>query len=378
MSQTYADFRTDVLSRLTVDQNRYGVSRGGAKFADQHIRAALLDLQSHIPQLRTGHRNVFKNVDGTEEGDASIGELPDRAKTRDAYFVTKTCHCIRRPFVPYPWENRFDLFCGKPRIVGWQYFMTVDPFADKFIIYPKLTAMDEFWLYWDGVKGDYLDADVVRFGLEEAEAVGLFVKARICREVDKDLTMASSYWTSYAGGPGVLGIRTRLFSDWKQRGSPAPPATSPQAAVSNVCGCSSITCCWEGGSCGFFEGFLYLLGPDELYHKITIAVVGDPGSAQFVIGEGIAAPTWDACVTASAAGYMVSGGYFHILNTTTGEFVSITLSGSRVSRAIVFVPPQGELGSISTSAPGYRFDPCLKVLNTDTGEFCPLDLAEIT
>jgi len=372
MSQTFADFKAAVRDIITVDGARHGVSLGSAKYFDRQVTAALLDLQSYIPQLREGHREVFKEFDVTTEGDASIVTAPEGVMT-DAYYVTRTCHCIRRPFVPYPWEHRFDLYCGKPKITGWQYFFATNPFGEEFAIYPKLNSTSELWLYWNGVKGEFDDADVVKFGDEEVEAVGFFVKSRICREVDKDLVLMASYWESYAGTPTKMGIRTRLALDWKRRKEGPSSSTSPQPEAVK-CGCPSMKCCWTGGDCGFFEGFFYLLGPDELYHKITIT--GDEGEEAFVIGEGIAAPTWDECVTASAAGYGFFGGWFHIFNVLTEEFVSISIAGSGVDAAIQFGPQKGELGSIATDAYGYKFDPCLLVRNITTDEFCPLNLLD--
>jgi len=374
MSQTWASFVASVKDFCTVDGARHGVSLGTAKYFDRQITAALLDLQSFIPQLREGHRSTFKKFDVDEDGEASTGTIPDRAVITDAYYVTKTCHCIQRPFVPYPWEHRHDLFCGKPRIQGWQYFFATDPFADKFIIFPKLSDTSELWLVWNGVKGTFDDADTVKFGDEEAQAVAYYVKAHIAREVDKDLVLAGSYLTSYSGSPSVMGIRTRLFIDWKRRAEGPSASTSPQPEKMGQCDCGSIKCCWAGGECGFFGGYFYLLGPDELYHRITIE--GDLGEEAFVIGEGIAAPTWDACITASAEGYLFAGGWFHILNTETNEFIAIKLSGSGAETIIQFSPQKGQIGSISTSAVGYRFDPCLKIYNVTTKEYCPLNLLE--
>ncbi len=375
MSQTFLEFKDYARSLVTVDGARYGVSIGNAKYFDRQVTLALLDLQSFIPQLREGHRSVFKEFDLIQEGEASVGILPEGVIT-DAYYVkTATCPCTSRPFVPYPFEHRMDLFCGKPRITGWQYFFSVDPFASKFIVYPKVTETSSLWLYWNGVKGDFDDADVVRFGNEEAEAVGFFVKARICREVDKDLVLAQSYWTSYAGGPGVLGIRSRLFTDWKRRASAPPSSTSPQPEKLGHCDCTTLQCCWERADCGFSGGFYYIKDAENLWHKITIE--GDVGEEVFVIGAGIAEPTWDSCVTAEADGYGFFGGYFHLWNSTSEEFMSITISGSGAEAVIELGPRKADLASISTTARGYRFDPCLKVLNLTTEEFCPLNLLDV-
>jgi hypothetical protein len=373
MSQSFGDWKASVRDLITVDGARHGVSLGSAKYFDRMVTAALLDLQSLIPQLQQGHRDVFKEFDMTEEGEASIGEIPDRAIITDSYYVTKTCHCIRRPFVPYPWENRFDLFCGKPRIVGWQYFIATSPFADRFVIFPKLTDTKECWLYWSGVKGIFDDVDEVKFADEEAEAVAYFVKSRITREVDKDLVLSGSYWTSYAGNPSMMGMRTRLALDWKRRAEGPPATSSPQPERMGHCDCKTTVCCFDGGDCGFSGGFFYLKDADDLYHKVTIE--GVPSSEAFVLGPGIAQPTWDDCVTASAEGYGFFGGWFHLFNATQNDYIAINIIGAP-PEGFQFSPRKGEIGAISTSAVGYRFDPCLKVLNTTTNEFCSLELMD--
>ncbi len=123
------------------------------------------------------------------------------------------------------------------------------------------------------------------------------------------------------------------------------------------------------------ETFEYIKDAENLWHKITIE--GDVGEEVFVIGAGIAEPTWDSCVTAEADGYGFFGGYFHLWNSTSEEFMSITISGSGAEAVIELGPRKADLASISTTARGYRFDPCLKVLNLTTEEFCPLNLLDV-
>ncbi len=367
MSQAFSAFKDSVRDGITVDGARHGVSLGNAKYFDRLVTAALLDLQSFVPQLKEGHRTVFKQFDVTEEGEASIGDIPDRAIITDSYYVTKTCHCIRRPFSPYPWESRFDLFCGKPRIVGWQYFFATNPFADEFVIYPKLSSTSELWLYWSGIKSSWQDADEVKFGEEEAQAAAYYVKSHICREVDKDLTLAASYWLSYAGSPAMMGLRTRLFLDWKRRAEGAPASTSPQPEKISACDCNVTVCCFTSPTddCGFSGGYFYLKGGDNLWHRIT--VTGDVGEEEFDIGEGVEAPVWDDCITGSAEGYGFYGGYFSLLNTDTNAFIAISLTGD--ANDFVFEAQKGELGAITKTPYAYRLDPCIKVLNVTTKEF---------
>jgi hypothetical protein len=40
----------------------------------------------------------------------------------------------------------------------------------------------------------------------------------------------------------------------------------------------------------------------------------------------------------------------------------------------VFSEQKGETGTVSITAYGYKFDPCPKIKNFTTGEFCAIDL----
>ena len=119
---------------------------------------------------------------------------------------------------------------------------------------------------------------------------------------------------------------------------------------------------------------MYLEDGEGLWHKITIA--GAVGEEAFVIGPAVETPVWDSCVTPEATGYLFAGGFFHVWNSTLEDFMSITITGSGAEAAIELGPRKADMGSISAAARAYRFDPCLKILNRDSGEFCSLNLLE--
>lgn len=371
----YSEVRDAVRALVTVDGNRHGVSKGLATYFDRMVRLGLIDLQSYIEQLRANHRDVFTQTDLIQEGAASSGAMPD-GKIRDAYYITKgNCACVQRPLIPYPWANRNDLICGQSKLFGWRYFISIDPTASEFLIFPALTAGAELWLYWDGIKKTWADGDATRFTEEEAQAVAYYVKAHIAREVDKDLLLSASYMSDYIGDPNKVGLRTRLYLDWRKRAQAPSMDPSPQQALSQSC--STIDCCWSnaGVGCGFKDGFLYLKGDDDLWHKITLEDVDDV--TQFKVGAGVEIETFDTCIVAKADGYLFSGGYFHLLDESTGAYIAITAADDPGTGTPIwsFLPQKGTVPFISLTAPFYELgNPCISVLNTDSKVFCPLTL----
>lgn len=359
MGLTFLDFKTAVGDLITVDHARFGTE----SYIPRLIRLGLIDLQRYVEQLQSGQKNVFTVFDVVQEGEANVGTLPEGAMVRDLYYVTKDCPCSQRPFVPYPWDNRFDLICGSPKISNWQYFVCIDPHAQEFTIFPALKETAELWLYWDGLKSDYADGDTTRFTEAEAEAVSQYVKYHLLLEVDKDPVLAGVYKSLYEGGPGQSGTRTKLYLDWKRRGQVKTPHDSPQPYSQ----CKSITCCFsvEGAGCGFSNGYFYLYDSvTALWHPITM--IGGVGSEQIKIGAGVASVTFDTCIVGAGTGYMFSGGYMHLLNEDTGKFISIVVASEGGVDMLRLDIQKGSAGMISPTAAGYRFDPCPSIRNVGT------------
>lgn len=359
MGLNFADFKTAVRDLITVDSARLGTE----SYVPRLIRLGMIDLQRYIEALQSGQRSVFSPFDLVQEGEANVGALPEGAMVSDLYYVTKNCPCVQRPFVPYPWRNRFDLVCGSPKISNWQYFACIDPHAQEFTIFPRLKEDAELWLYWDGLKSDFVDGDVTTFTEAEAEAVSQYVKYHVLLEVDKDPVLAGVYKSLYEGGPGQSGTRTKLYLDWKRRGQIRTPLDSPQPYSQ----CKSIICCFAADAvgCGFYNGYFYLHDSvTALWHPITI--VGAVGAEQMKIGGGISITTFDSCLVGVGTGYAFSGGYMHLLNETTGKFMSLAVVGQAGAEMIRLDVQKGAAGMISPTAIGYRFDPCPSLRNVDT------------
>jgi hypothetical protein len=203
---TWAQFKAKVLILLTVDSNRMGMS----DFIALQTKLAAIDLQQHIEYFRQGHVTRYslsgEEVVGDTEavtavGAASQGVLPVDAQIQDAYYIegTEDFDCpdgvgacadannlnARKPIMPYPWDNRYDLVAGLVPIVDGHYYMAISPRGGNFIVYPKVEATDLLEIYWDGVNADFDDSDELpKYSDKVAEAVALWVKAEIAREVD--------------------------------------------------------------------------------------------------------------------------------------------------------------------------------------------------
>lgn len=363
---TWLEFKAACETLLTVDGSASRQTIGG--YNAILLRNGVYDLQRFIPQLRTNQRNRYRVSDLAQEGEASLGTLPDKASVREAFLVRKTCPCNMFPLLPYQWEYRFDLICDKPRRHEWPYYISIDPSASEFMVYPKIKEDDELWIYWDGMKTDFSDTDTVRFGEEEALAVSYYIKGHITREVDKDLQLKRDYMDSYIGAPGRMGLRTKLFLDWKERGEIRHSIRPPDPSCAPCTPCTSMDCCWDY-SCitgGFSKGFWYLQHPTTgNWHKITTIELD--GQLTIRIYDGIADDCieFDECLTASARGYMFSGGYFHLLNETSGGFTALSIVGIPGEEMLKMEPQKGTIGFISTTAFGFRLATCLELRNLD-------------
>lgn len=364
---TWAEFKAACETLLTVDGSASRQTIGG--YNAIILRNGVSDLQRFIPQLRSNQRNTWRVKDVAQEGETSTGTLPDKAFPREAFIVKKTCPCNVFPLVPYQWEYRFDLICDKPRRHEWPYYISIDPSATEFMVYPKLQDDDELWIYWDGFKADYADGDPVRFGDEEALAVSYYMKSHITLEVDKDLQLRREYTRLYRGGDGEMGLRTKLFLDWKERGEVRKPIRPPDPSCATCSPCNQITCCWDYNCVtgAFAGGFWHLKHPTTgLWHKITISEeTGAMGIKIYPAIEDTDCIVFDDCVTAAAKGYMFSGGYFHLLNETTGKFIALSVIGAPGMEMITMEPQKGTIGHISQTAFGFRLESCLELRNLD-------------
>ena len=214
---------------ITVDATRYGVAEAGgfvdtllvqgkneiagqAPWYDNQIRQVCIELQHFIEYYRHGHETTYRFGDVSDEGVASIGELPEECRPQDAYYVRDGAHCDRIPIFQYDWENRFDLICGTKRISCDGHYMAIDPYGGSFVVFPKVVEGGMVSLFWDGNKLEFEDADQVPFDEAFAEACAQFLLWKIyLRPTTKDLQLAQSHEKNYQRD------RLHLFRDGREK-----------------------------------------------------------------------------------------------------------------------------------------------------------------
>lgn len=257
-----ATLRTAVNGLLTVDSNRKGISEtdgyidklivtavneltGAGAFIDNYIRQGVLDLQHFVDYYRMGQERVFTFGDAVADGQASDFSLPDQAMIRDMYYVQDSADCIRKPVAQYDWQNRYDLVCGEPRLFKGDFFAAVDPNGKKLICFPALADGFHLSVFYDGLKIDFADGDIVPFDEGAAQAVADFVRARqsIQPQVANQRLMAI-HEQAYQGK------RRQLYRDAKEKQRVRYLNDSPFPRAGLPCRCSSCSPTITGGGGG--------------------------------------------------------------------------------------------------------------------------------
>lgn len=250
-----AALRAAVDKLITVDATRYGVFEPGgfvdtliaqgkneiagqAPWYDNQIRQACIELQHFIEYFRHGHETVYTFADVSDEGAASIGELPEQARPQDAYYFNVTEKCERKPIRQYDWENRFDLICGLKELGCDAFYMAIDPYGGTFLVYPKVTEGMGVALQWDGNKLEFGDTDDVPFDEAFAEACAQFMLWKIyLRPTTKDTQLAKEHEKNY------IRDRLHLFRDAREKTELRFRKPSPEPKP-----CDSVCTCTQSGN----------------------------------------------------------------------------------------------------------------------------------
>lgn len=178
---------------LSVDANR----RGLEDFRERMMRNAVVDLQRYIRAYQTGHTTTYAAADMDEIEHAMLGNLPAGA-IPSAFYIYSTevdsegdAHpdCRRNRLDYWQWENRQHLICNACDHRLYAY--AISPQGKEFMIHPILNSDTRLLLVWQGLKINFVGADVVPFPEEAAEAVAAYVKWRILLEIDKNPALAN-------------------------------------------------------------------------------------------------------------------------------------------------------------------------------------------
>lgn len=212
----WGEFKDLVKEHLPLDAEREGIQQ----FLPNIIKAAALDMQSHVFFYRKNHETLLVYEDFALDNKASTGALPDGAMLNEAYLIfdvdssggaasdvdasEDTCKKIR--LSPYSWRDRFNLVCG----CETEGKIAVSEHGEIYV-YPAVESGDGVLLYYDQLKSDFLDAESVPFDQECGYAVSLYVGARIADIVDKDLPLSRDRMAMY------VNERARILLDKRNR-----------------------------------------------------------------------------------------------------------------------------------------------------------------
>lgn len=254
---TWLEFKDSVKEMLTVDANRLGAET----YVENLIRQGVIELQEFIPLYRGQHESVFGPEDFSKNGNVSIAYLPTEAAFRDAYFVNVDPWC-RTPLTQVDWKQRYQMACNP---TGCFYQIAIDDQAKTMYVNPTVATGTYVSLFWDGLKLEFVDADVVPFDEPMVEAVSEYVLARVERRINKDLAMAGSFLKSYQVK------RTQLYVRALERArvtSPDSVACGCECVVDDVCDIDNPTC---GIDCMEIECDFVVLGPTGSPVTITLS-----------------------------------------------------------------------------------------------------------
>lgn len=218
MPYTWSQLKADVDILLGEDANRLGFDSLKAAWTLQ----AILELQSVIPELRTGHETVYHGADFVGEGFASRAVLPP-GKLLDGYFVVPDATDVRKAarvqLTPHPWEKRMELVHGTA-CANTSAFISIDPQAYTFWVYPYVGDCRVVSLFWDGIKSDFQDDDDTPFDLQVAGAVAEYIKSKVAADIKNDPALSKLFMLGPAGngiGGGYLSMRRAIAVDRKSR-----------------------------------------------------------------------------------------------------------------------------------------------------------------
>lgn len=234
---TWTQFKQAVKDLLTVDGVRLGVAtlhsgQSGTPYLDRIMQLGTAEVLSHVDYYVKRASAKYTTLSGPpsgflalgEDGNASTGLLPGGAanllderiieayrlnyETTSAVTATPAAgagtHCNRTPVENYPWANRHDMICAHPLIHTGATLLAIGPGLSggtgrgaDFYLYPMLDEKEVFEIVYTVSDATHADNDVVPYDLPMAECVADYCKAKITREVDKDLKLHDSYYGTF-------------------------------------------------------------------------------------------------------------------------------------------------------------------------------------
>lgn len=213
---TWKEFKDEVKAQRPLDKSRL-IQGDDGLYLDRLIRRGVADLQQFIPALRTGQETIYLPSDFVIEGNASRGVLPPGAEVRDVWLYNTESQS-RHPICEYPWERRFDLTRTHCDMILRNGYITVDPYAYTFYVFPEVQEGWILSMFWDGQKDAWRDEEATPLTQGAAEAVADYVGGTIAKEINNDVTMHLAYFRNDPNNPGSYLLKRRnLYLTAKDR-----------------------------------------------------------------------------------------------------------------------------------------------------------------
>ena len=207
---TWLEFNTLVRVHLVNHNRRQGIQT----LIDTLIKAAVLDLQSAIPELRLNQTSKFTSATLLEQDTVSIGSLCPGSKPRRV-FVREIADPSNTDDVVFFDERHADKLdtgavAQSPRLFIY------NPVTGMFKLSPALSLdSSELVIIWDGSRSDFVNTDEVGFDSTVAEVVSEYVLRKLSLDVDRDVQMAAIHQQQYVAG------KRSLLSDIREQQLPA-------------------------------------------------------------------------------------------------------------------------------------------------------------
>lgn len=235
MSLTWTQYMAVVDEHLSVDANR----RGLEDFRERMMRNAVVDLQRYITAYQTGHTTTYAAADMDTIEYAMLGNLPAGSTPFALYIYSNkvdsegVAHpdCNKNRLDMWDWKHRQQLTCCPCEIRLYAY--AISPQDRQFMIHPILNADTELLLVWQGIKIDFVGADVVPFPEQSCEAVAAYVKWRILLEVDKNPQLANVQYGIWKMLRSALYLEEREKTSAEKPDEEYPTSQAPAAPAVN-------------------------------------------------------------------------------------------------------------------------------------------------
>lgn len=184
------------------------------------IRQAVIHLQSLIPAFRFNHETVYHGSDFVTDGFASRGVKPPESLIQEVH-IFKTLPKIgkveRYPTQVIDWERRYELVHNQVAVNGGTGYICVDNQGYTFYAFPEIFDGWGVSIFWDGLKLDFKDDEETPFTEMMADAVHLFVRARISREVNHNLPEYESYMKEFQSRKPALFVDAKAMATGKRK-----------------------------------------------------------------------------------------------------------------------------------------------------------------